>query len=333
MSEATRVLSHVFHRVPSFRGRGRLLWLLNTLLHRRGGVTSPAVAEMRPGHRMLVDLRSKTEFHAYYTGEYDAENLRAVSALADANWIALDIGANIGFHAVPLALTLKSLRGGGKLYCFEPVPSNRARLEQNLELNGARDLCEIHEFGLSNAPGEAQITLREDFEFGSGTGNAALVIEDGLDAQFRTLPVSLKRLDDWVSERALSRLDFIKIDVEGHEDLVFEGALETLRRFRPILLAEMNNSYFQRRKVDLDARMGDLFAPLGYEFLRYFPLERRWGKTRTLVKPQRAHDVFIVPRERTNALLEALNGDEAGGVLRRLSLLARKSLRTVGAGA
>jgi FkbM family methyltransferase len=307
MLEATRVLSQVFHRVPSFRGRGRLLWLLNTLLLRRGGVSSPAVAQMRPGHRMLVDLRSKTEFHAYYTGEYDAENLRAVAALADPNWIALDIGANIGFHTVPLALTLRSLQGQGKLYCFEPVPSNRERLEQNLALNGARDLCQIHEFGLSNAPGEAQITLREDFEFGSATGNAALVIQDGLDAQFRTLPVSLKRLDDWVEEQALPRLDFIKIDVEGHEDLVFEGALKTLARFRPILLAEMNNSYFQRRKVELDARMTSLLGPLGYEWIRYFPLQRRWRKTDTLVKPQRAHDVFLVPHERSEALLHVLN--------------------------
>lgn len=305
--EATRVLSQVFHHVPSFRGRGRLLWSLNSLLLRRADVSSPAVAQMRPGHRMLVDLRSKTEFHAYYTGEYDAENLRAVSALAEPDWVALDIGANIGFHAVPLALTLRSLGGQGKLYCFEPVPSNRERLEQNLALNGAREACEIYGFGLSNAPGEAQITLREDFEFGSTTGNAALVISDGLDAQFRTLTVVLKRLDDWVEEQALSRLDFIKIDVEGHEDLVFEGGLKTLARFRPVLLAEMNNSYFQRRKVELDARMTELLGPLGYEWIRYFPLQRRWAKTDTLLKPQRAHDVFLVPRERSRALLSVLN--------------------------
>ena len=307
MSEATQVLSHVFHHVPSFRGRGRLLWLFNSWLLRRGGVPSPAVARMRPGHRMLVDLRSKTEFHAYYTGEYDAENLRAVAALADPNWIALDIGANIGFHAVPLALTLRALQGRGRLYCFEPVPTNRERLEQNLALNGALELCEIHGFGLSNAPGEANITLREDFQLGSTTGNAALVIQDVLDAQFRTLPIALKRLDDWVDERALARLDFIKIDVEGHEDLVFEGALRTLSRFRPLLLAEMNNSYFQRRKVELDARMTSLLGPLGYEWVRFFPLQRRWGRTRTLVKPQRAHDVFLVPSERTDALLDVLN--------------------------
>ena len=307
MPEATRVLSQVFHRVPSFRGRGRLLWSLNSLLLRRGDVNSPAVAQMRPGHRMLVDLRSKTEFHAYYTGEYDAENLRAVSALAERDWIALDIGANIGFHAVPLALTLRSLGGQGKLYCFEPVPANRERLEQNLVLNGARDVCEVLEFGLSNAPGEAQITLREDFEFGSATGNAALVIQDGLDTRFRTLPVALKRLDDWAGERGLARLDFIKIDVEGHEDLVFEGALNTLARFRPLLLAEMNNSYFQRRKVELDSRMTSLLGPLGYEWIRFFPLQRRWGRTETLVKPQRAHDVFLVPRERSRALLDVLN--------------------------
>lgn len=306
MTEATRVLSSVFHHVPSFRGRGRLLWLFNSWLLRRGRVKSPTVAEMRPGHRMLVDLRSKTEFHAYYTGEYDAEKLRIVAALADPDWIALDIGANIGFHAVPLAVTLGALRGRGKLYCFEPVPTNRERLEQNLALNGALERCEIHEFGLSNAPGEAQITLREDFELGSTTGNAALVIQDGQDSAFRTLPISLRRLDDWARERALSRLDFIKIDVEGHEDLVFEGALDTLARFRPLLLAEMNNSYFQRRNVGLDARMSSLLGPLGYDWIRFYPLRRKWGRTKTLVN-ERAHDVFLVPAERSTSLLDVLN--------------------------
>lgn len=307
MLEANQVLSDVFHHVPSFRGRGRLLWLLNERLLRRRELSSPAIARMRRGHQMLVDLRSKTEFHAYYTGEYDARNLRAVAALVRPDWIVLDIGANIGFHSVPLALALRSSGGQGRLYCFEPVPSNRERLEQNLDLNGVLDVCEVHGFGLSNDEGEARITLREDFSLGSATGNAALMIEDGQDERFRTLSVPLRRLDLWVAERGLPRLDFIKIDVEGHEDLVFEGGMQTLSRFRPLILAEMNNTYFERRKVELDPRMASLFGPLGYEWIAYSPLRRRWARTQTLVKPHSAHDVFLVPAERSNSVLATLN--------------------------
>src|SRR5690606_32124963 len=106
------------------------------------------IGTMVPRHKLILDLRSLTEFRSYYTGRYDADRIRLLLRLIPRNSIVLDIGANIGFYAVPLALHVR--QHGGFLHAFEPVPTNANRLQDNLILNHLAGHVRLHRVGLSS---------------------------------------------------------------------------------------------------------------------------------------------------------------------------------------
>ena len=198
---------------------------------------------MRLGHRMIVDLRAYTECASFYTHDYDTQEIRAVLRMFKSDWVVLDVGANVGFWTIPMA---RMLRPGGKVHAFEPVPSNNLRLRENLGLNGLGSTTEVHDLGLSDRPATLPISLREDFANGSGTGNASIVIDDS-DGRFRCRMIKVDALDNIFPSLNVKRLDFIKVDIEGHEDKFLDGASSTIRKFRPILHMEINESYYRRR--------------------------------------------------------------------------------------
>jgi FkbM family methyltransferase len=250
-----------------------------------------AWSPVRMGGQMLLDLRSGTENRAYYTGEYDTAAIRSVLRLVGPDWVVLDVGANIGFWTVPLA---KALRGGGRLHAFEPVPANFARLVQNVERNEVSLVAQVHQFGLSDAEGVAQISLREDFARGAGTGNAAIVI-DSEDLRFECVDIRVFRLDDIFESLKVHRLDFIKVDIEGHEDKFLAGGAEVIRRFRPIIYIEINEPYYERRGVDVTA----LFENWLHSFSYSVGLRTRHGWRLGAIRERRQvlDDVFFFPSE------------------------------------
>ena len=77
--------------------------------------------------------------------------------------------------------------------------------------------------------------MREDFANGAETGNAAIVI-DSEDLQFNWQEIQVNRLDDISDSFGLGRIDFIKADIDGHEDRFLAGAVNAVHRSRPILL-------------------------------------------------------------------------------------------------
>jgi FkbM family methyltransferase len=134
---------------------------------------------------MLVDLRSNTEFHTYYLGD-DTEEIRSVQQLITPDSAVIDVGANIGFWSIPLA---RHLKGRNCLHAFEPVPANFRRLTDNIKRNALDGTVHLHERGLSDQNGSLQISLREDFANGAGTGNAAIVI-DSEDLRFKCTEIA-----------------------------------------------------------------------------------------------------------------------------------------------
>ncbi len=194
---------------------------------------------------------------------------------------------------------------GGVLHAFEPVNNNRARLNDNVQLNDLQEVITIWPVGLSSCDGTAAISLREDFEQGGTTGNASLVMT--ATEQFATETIALRTLDNMLSEMACARIDLIKVDIEGHEDHFLAGARKTLETLRPIVMMEINKPYYARRGVDLDQALPPLlngFDVLRSEEGRY----QRWMPMGSVTECQRLDNVFVVPKERATAALSILNG-------------------------
>lgn len=251
---------------------------------------------MRLGYRMSVDLRSRTEVFAYYTGRYDTDLIAAaLRVLPRAGGVAVDVGANVGFWSVPFAQR-------GTAHAYEPVPGNVASLHRNAELNDVQDRLHIHPVGLSDQAGTATITLRGDFQRGAATGNASIVIEDSdhSDRRFDTIDITLDTLDN----HALTQIDVMKVDIEGQEDRFLHGARNSLAQFRPVIWIEWNPVYYERRKVDPAEAVAAALSGLEYAYLRR--VAGRWQEVDRFASPLGMDDLVMCPRDRLADVLPML---------------------------
>jgi FkbM family methyltransferase len=296
------MLASSLRRVPWLPSHKSLARRINAACLARGG--SPlAEAPMRLGHRIRVDLRARSQFHSFYSGAYDDAFVSRLIRLIPDGGCVFDVGANIGFYTVPLARAVHLSHG--TMHAFEPVPGNFACLEQNLQLNGVQDALSTWQVGLSNREGTAQITLREDFGAGAGTGNASIAISKQADGAFRHEEIRLRTLDEFCREQGTERIDLIKADIEGHEDLLFEGGQASLHRWRPVLFMEVNKQYYAWRGVSLSERLSALL-PKDYVILSSDNAGREWREIPSVEKCERLDNVFLAPRERLVDVLARL---------------------------
>lgn len=286
-----------------FRYRSVYLRGLNRMFLAAGA--DPIVTgHMRLGHRLRLDLRSGTEWLAYYTGEFDDRRIATVEhVLRGPNDDVVDAGANIGLWSVPLARHLAGF--GGRLFAIEPVPSNAARLRQNLRLNGLDSVAEVCQVAVSDRPGRLSLTLREDFEGGADTGNAAVLISDDNDSGYATMEVEAVSLDDLLATCGNPRIRLIKADLEGHEDRFLAGAVATLRRCRPVVVIEWNIVYYRRRAVDVTAAVSGVLDQLAYRCLRFS--SGTWITSSRFASPKPVDDLLLVPGEEVAQLLPVLH--------------------------
>lgn len=173
--------------------------------------------------RVNINTRFKVE-RIMWSDAFEPALIHLLQRTAKPDWVAFDVGANVG--AVSLAFA-RYIGPAAQVHAFEPGPPNLVRLRANLALNPAlAATITVHAAGIGEAPGE----LRWQEEEGN-PGNAML----GANG---THAVPVITLDDFAARQALTRLDFIKVDVEGMELSVFRGAKETLKKLRPVLYFE-----------------------------------------------------------------------------------------------
>jgi FkbM family methyltransferase len=158
---------------------------------------------------------------------YEMEMLLDVRSRLFFGKCAVDVGAHVGNHSVFFALAL-----GMRTVAFEPNPDSFALLEANIAAHGLAGTCELHKAGVGRQNGRARLVLDET---GKNSSAARLEDDDAGDVEIVTLDESLR------GER---RVDVIKIDVEGWESSVLEGASEIIARHRPILYVETLESNF-----------------------------------------------------------------------------------------
>ena len=133
--------------------------------------------------------------------------------------VVFDLGANVGVFSVFAA------RKKCSVYAFEPVGYIYDLLCRTLELNSAQDIVTTVNMGVSDQYGEADIFLSE-VNIGANT-----IMGKGENGQ----RIKLTTIDQFVKDNQISKLDFIKADIEGAERLMLEGAKETLKNLRPKL--------------------------------------------------------------------------------------------------
>ncbi|MBX9696842.1 MAG: FkbM family methyltransferase [Alphaproteobacteria bacterium] len=174
--------------------------------------------------------------------------------------IVLDVGG----HAGQMTKLFAGLACKGRVYTFEPGSYAFSILRKTKALKGLSNVSLINQ-GLSSVPGEVvlQVPLKRSGSMGFGISH---IVEPGNDAcgiSFRET-INVTTLDSFVDSQNLESLDFIKIDVEGHELEVLKGGVKTLKRLKPALMIEVNTGNFERAGYDTRA-LFDMMTSLGYE--------------------------------------------------------------------
>jgi FkbM family methyltransferase len=160
-----------------------------------------------------------------------ADVLRAVMQPGDQ---VLDIGANIGWYTH----TFSNLVGPeGRVFSVEPVPPTFELLTYCVRRLGLRNV-ELFNYAMSDQPGSATMEVPRYSEGGENFYAARIVGPAPSEAALRTFTVPIASIDELLGPR-LTRLTFVKCDVEGHELRVLRGARATLARSHPLLLVEI----------------------------------------------------------------------------------------------
>lgn len=185
----------------------------------------------RFGVRFECDLHDKVTREIYYIG-FDRKDCRILKRLVKPGDVVIDAGANIGYFSLLFA---KWMGGRGIVHAFEPFPESARRFKRNLELNPQLEpVVRLHQLALSEFEGRIGMNVPDQGNQGCNYLNDAGGVE-----------VEVATLDAFCDREHLARVDLIKIDVEGSEVAVLQGAERTIQRFRPVLMIEVNPSTLQ----------------------------------------------------------------------------------------
>lgn len=176
-----------------------------------------------------------------------------------ADGVALDIGA----HGGQITRLLADLAPRGTVVAIEPSSYSRSVLRLAL-LARPRANVRIVATALGTAAGLGVMATPIKRRGAMGYGAGSLAPEAGRAAVQELVPVAT--LDSVVQAMALPRVDFLKIDVEGYEAAVLFGARATLERFRPAILAEVDDARLRRAGTDIHTLWAFL-TDLGYQGL------------------------------------------------------------------
>lgn len=230
-------------------------------LHPHWGARLAAVLNRMPGGRRVgtrtlegvtfeLDLSEVIEASLFYSGTFEVETERAISALVRPGDVAIDVGANIGYHTFRMAAGVGER---GRVLAIEPMSRARNRLLRNLELNPQFGNIVVSAAAASDVDGQAEVSFQSSFRLSGDVDHAQEVVK-------------MRTLDSLVAEHDLQRVDFIKVDVDGYEARVFRGAEKTLRRWRPELVFEVSPSRITRAGDEVGAML-DQLRDMGYSFL------------------------------------------------------------------
>jgi FkbM family methyltransferase len=207
---------------------------------------------------MQIDPRDRID-RSFYFGAYEQHLVRLIATTVRPGDVCIDVGAQKGFITFHLAVAAGP---GGQVMAFEPDPRAMEALSSNVHLNGFEQV-KLFACALGDRDGACEFVLSRQLGWSSRFPNevAQAVVAS-------TTSVCTRRLDDVLAEAGVSpethNLSFMKIDAEGSEPLILQGARETLEQFRPTIHIEVNKASLYAGGFSTDS-IESLLRSLDYE--------------------------------------------------------------------
>jgi len=215
----------ILNNWPLSRGKGALMRVFQHRLRERD-----FLIEVEPGIFIPGTMEDYMVYWVFVNGYSSDHAVRLSRLLIRPGDTVFDIGANIGLWAMGAAFRASP---SGTVYAFEPVPENVSRLRKNLELNRLDNVnCEM--LALSDMEGTASL-FKPSYD---NSGHPTLGRRKLVEIEIKTHTTTL---DSYCGQHGIHHVDFVKIDVEGAELMVFRGAQQLLSSpDSPAILFEVN---------------------------------------------------------------------------------------------
>ena len=253
----TRLLSLTQRQTPTWLGRKVALILRKIVLRGRNEPIDAQIGELR----MRVHVRdnvSERKFLFMPNFCDPAERRYVVEHLSNGGTF-LDIGANAGIYTLTAAHRYGQFDRGGRVLAVEANPTMQARLSFNIQLNAFEAYAKAIPLALSDHVGSAEFTVSE-----TNLGESGLATPGA-----RKITVPCTTLLDLLEQEGVTKLDGIKIDVEGMEDVIllpfFEQADKSL--FPGFIIIENSSNRWRSDLLGLMRKCG--YAELGHHKMNH----------------------------------------------------------------
>lgn len=206
-------------RGPAFPGRHRFEAAFRSLL-------TPPADQVATGIKMELDPQEWLQIHLLTGQAHEPRTMNLIETILRPGDVHVDVGAHVGFHTLVAA---RCVGQGGRVIAIDPQPYNCDRILTNAEINGFSNIlvvmaaagaddgfCLLHNQKRND---KSRLSLS-----GAGVGDTNLQFE-----------VPIVRLDSVLSRHGVERVTLLKIDVEGYEQQVLDGAKESLSRTQHII--------------------------------------------------------------------------------------------------
>jgi FkbM family methyltransferase len=256
----------------------------------------PLTVRWHGGTTVDVTLGNDNSLCLYVCGSFEPNEFAFVDRMLKPGMVFVDVGANDGYYTLFAA---RRVGPAGRVIAVEPSSRERAHLQRNLGRNGL-DNVQVVAAALGAEAGFVDLHLAHGVHAGHNTlGDFAH--DDVVRASSER--VALDTLDAVVARQGLSRVDMVKVDVEGGEAGVVAGARHVLATARPVLLMELNERALHAQGQSAETLLSVLRQELDYEILTFSQVGG-WPECAVEGAPLSAN-IVAVPKERADALLKA----------------------------
>ena len=222
---------------------------------------------VRNGITFELDLAQGIDFALYLGNIYERQTRASLRKLVKPASLVLDIGANIGAHTLHLA---QLVGPKGRVLAFEPTDFAFRKLNRNLDLNPElqKRVTAFHCFltGADDEPVPPAIYSSWPLANESGLHTKHL------GREMRTESAQARTLDNVLAGFPDTRVQLVKLDVDGYECDVLRGASTLLKEMKPIFVMELAPYVLEERGTSLE-ELFSYFIPNGYRFF-----DERYGK-------------------------------------------------------
>ena len=274
-------------------------WRLGRLLN-SGGRKRP-IYKFKSGDRVFLS-NDEISYTLFATGDFENNNRRLWECVVRPGNVVFDVGANWGLYTLA-ALRLTS--GNGMVVAFEPNQTESKKLLDNLTLMSQqvdRNFVLRHE-ALGDYTGHTTFHVPSEFKGAYGS-----IKRPDVNTDFSVIEVPITTIDVVFEQEDLKSLDVLKIDVEGNELNVLNGAVNTLRTFAPFIFIEVSDR--RTKAYGYKAReLCDLLLQHGYRLYVPFGIDGTGRALITRFTPSdyiSYVDVFAVPERVEEASLSGL---------------------------